>query len=149
VKTPKGTPSETVHAPWWPEGEDAEVKTFLSGWDTLLLGDSLEQVRTEATEEGHSARAITYLSALTYLTQTVVRTTRRHRDGSLVRVSVDDFKQLSMEDVNFLVDEAGTRVGLWNRASNNGAATEEERRRERFPASEALPDGAGREAQSA
>jgi hypothetical protein len=147
VKIPKTTPSETVHAPWWPEGEDAEVQTFLSGMDQMLLGDHLEQVRAEATEKGYSPRTISYVCALAYLTQTVVRTTRRHLDGSLVRVTLEDFQRLSADDVTFLLDESSARVGLWSRPS--AAATEEERRAERFPASEALPDGAGREAQSA
>jgi hypothetical protein len=143
VKTPKTTPTETITRDTW-EGETATIKTYLSGWDKMLLQATLKKKRADAEEQSLDASLVSYEMALCLMQFAIVGTTLTFDDGTPVQCTVDDFKRLDEDDVAFICQAIDANLDLWTRDEPTDA---EAARNARFPAGQALSARAGGKAQ--
>lgn len=146
MKTPKTTPTETIHADWWEPGETVTIKTYLSGWDKMQLQAHLKRASAAAEQADLDEGLASYEMALRYMEFGVVAISLTFADGSPVQVDFEDYKRLSDRDVNYICSTLKDRIDRW--AKSTPAGTEEDRRQERFPAEQTLPARVAGEAQA-
>lgn len=115
MKTPRTSPTDTIHADWWPLGEDCLIKTYLSGWDRYTLRAQIRAMRVEAEARpgGLDLQLLNYETVLFIMERAVVSTTLTFADGSPVHPITEDFQRLDEPDVEFIGAQINERLALW------------------------------------